>query len=396
MRVWLKILAVPIIIIIIAIFYESRAFVFGAMVAASVLFYLSFPVLKKYTTSILFAVVIIFSILFWYKLDSSLGRVLIYKISAQMLKDNWLCGIGFGEFYGKYLYYQAAYFEKGVYSEKEFLLAGNTHYAFNEYLKILVEMGVWVIIPVISLLYFYIKLLRLSVSKYNGLIYYTLHSIILTIIIASCFTNTFSRSGIWIVVLTVCVSGVWFLQKINVKFLLILFFCISLGILALEITSYKAEITLNELRFKFTNGELTIEDIEKYMVDLRLGTKEKKIVLLQLYSRYFQDEDKWEQALLNTLALARFKPNHIVFVNLGYIYENLGEIKEAERWYLLSVHSVPNRIMSRNELFEFYLKIGKIEEAKRVGKELLQMPIKVNSEIVEQIKAKLGTKLNYL
>lgn len=38
-----------------------------------------------------------------------------------MLKNNWLSGIGFGEFYEQYLYYQAPYFEKGQYTTKELL-----------------------------------------------------------------------------------------------------------------------------------------------------------------------------------------------------------------------------------------------------------------------------------
>lgn len=100
---------------------------------------------------------LIFVALFMLKLDSSLGRVLIYKVSGQMLKDNWLSGFGFGKFYEQYLYYQSAYFEKGYYTTKELILAGNTHYVFNEYWKLVVELGIWIIAPLVASLYFYIR-----------------------------------------------------------------------------------------------------------------------------------------------------------------------------------------------------------------------------------------------
>ena len=61
-----------------------------------------------------------------------------------------------------------------------------------------------------------------------------------------------------------------------------------------------------------------------------------------------------------------------------------------------SVNSVPNRFVSRDALFEFYLRIGNKMEAKRVGEEILNLPVKIHSEIVNRIKEKIKTNFNHL
>lgn len=391
-----KIFLFPSIIVLISILTESRAFIFGAVFSLFLFCSLSFSLSKKYKIALLLCTVLAFLGLFLYKLDSSLGRILIYKVSGQMLKDNWLTGIGFGKFYEQYLYYQAVYFQNGHYTTKELLLAGNTHYAFNEYWRLIIELGIWIIAPLIALFYFYVRFLFVSLHKNKTLINYTLHFIICTIIIASSFTNTFSRNWIWLTLLIIAFLNVCISQKICVKLLLIFNFFISLGITAISITNYIAERQLKEQTFEFRNGDLGLEEFCKNVEELRLEAREKKIALLQLQSRYYQDEKQWDKALIKTLMLADLKPNHIVFVNLGDIYENLGKMDDAAYWYQLSVNSVPNRFVSRDVLFEFYLRQGKTNEAKRVGTEILNLPVKVHSAIVDSIKEKVKTKLSKL
>ena len=50
-----------------------------------------------------------------------------------MLKDNWLWGIGHGQFKAKYNEYQAAYFSSHSIDSKEAVLADNSIYAFNDF-----------------------------------------------------------------------------------------------------------------------------------------------------------------------------------------------------------------------------------------------------------------------
>jgi hypothetical protein len=107
----------------------GRAGWIGFMAA---MIYIAFRFFNVYRIKKLFAyiacpfVVLICLLLFWYKPDSSRGRMLIYKISAGMLKDNRLTGIGYGQFKVKYNECQAVYFSSHNIDSKEALLADNS------------------------------------------------------------------------------------------------------------------------------------------------------------------------------------------------------------------------------------------------------------------------------
>jgi O-antigen ligase len=123
-------------ILTLSVLLLSRAFFVGALLGIIFLLF-SFKkiVLSKKTValSLFFVAVAIVVITIFLKSDSSLGRVLIYKISWSMFLDHPITGIGWGNFQRDYGLYQSAYFSAGNYSQKEFLLADNTFYAFNDY-----------------------------------------------------------------------------------------------------------------------------------------------------------------------------------------------------------------------------------------------------------------------
>lgn len=77
---------------------------------------------------------------YFLKPKSADGRLLIWKVSWRMIKDAPLTGFGKGGFAANYLYYQAEYMKSSA-SAEERKLAGDTHLAFNEPLRITVEHG---------------------------------------------------------------------------------------------------------------------------------------------------------------------------------------------------------------------------------------------------------------
>ena len=75
------------------------------------------------------------------KPDSANGRLLIWKISGMMIKDNSIFGIGYDRFETDYNIYQAEYFVDNS-DDYEELLADNVNRAHNEYLQIWSETGI--------------------------------------------------------------------------------------------------------------------------------------------------------------------------------------------------------------------------------------------------------------
>jgi O-antigen polymerase len=92
------------------------------------------------------------SILYHLKKDSANGRLLIWRISSEMIKDKPLIGHGHGAFQTKYMDYQAEYFKHNPNSKFK-LLADNVKHPFNEFIKIAVECGLIGLMVVISLLF---------------------------------------------------------------------------------------------------------------------------------------------------------------------------------------------------------------------------------------------------
>jgi len=119
--------------------------------------YLSNAAVKKTVLYLLFPLVsILTSLLFLYKTDSSNGRLLIYKVSANIFRDNWLLGIGQGQFKVQYNEYKAAYFSTHSIDSKEALLADNSYYAFNDFLQGLIENGLIGFLIVAVAIYFFL------------------------------------------------------------------------------------------------------------------------------------------------------------------------------------------------------------------------------------------------
>ena len=94
-------------------------------------------------TIILAAVLITCSfVLYHFKKDSADGRLLIWKVTASMIKDYPLFGVGHDRFKAHYMDYQADYFRNHPNSRFE-AVADDNQYAFNEFLLTLAENGLF-------------------------------------------------------------------------------------------------------------------------------------------------------------------------------------------------------------------------------------------------------------
>lgn len=95
---------------------------------------------KLLSTLILICFVFGASVLYRQKKDSAIGRVLIWKVSSEMIKDKPVFGHGYGSFKAKYMDYQAKYFIENPDSGDR-LLADNVKHPFNEFIQLGVEFG---------------------------------------------------------------------------------------------------------------------------------------------------------------------------------------------------------------------------------------------------------------
>lgn len=89
--------------------------------------------------------------LYLMKKDSADGRLLIYKVTADMIAEAPVFGWGWDGFPTMYNNFQAVYFQSGAGSEREKYLADNVTYGFNEVLEFTAEMGILGLLLVVGI-----------------------------------------------------------------------------------------------------------------------------------------------------------------------------------------------------------------------------------------------------
>ena len=117
------------------------------------------------TLTIVSSILILISIagalagIYLLKKDSANGRLLLWKVTGQAIKEQPWTGTGTGGFPAGYAEAQAEYFTSGKASETEMMVAGCPEYGFNEFLQIGLEQGL------VGLMVF---VLLLSYSLFRG------------------------------------------------------------------------------------------------------------------------------------------------------------------------------------------------------------------------------------
>ncbi len=336
--------------------------------------------------------------MFCIKVDSSLGRVLIYKLSFQILKDNYLLGIGIGKFNPIYMEYQARYFATGHYTTKELLLADNVLYAYNDYLQFIISTGVCgMLLLFVYFLWVWVVLKRIILQAGNNSYVVLLATVVfISPSVAACFTFVFERLAfqiVFIIAITVlCYYEYFAYNKGILKFVpFVVFTLLSLVVLK----GYKERLIYFDAYSKFSETK-----------DLSgAGFKTESLSNLQeLYPRLKSDPDylwfygtelmnkeNYGQAIVIFNYLSEIKKNNSLYAALGKCYSAQGNLVKAEASFIKSINMVPNRFGYRFELYKFYIKVGMQEKAKEVRREILRLPVKVRSGQVDFIRKQVST-----
>ncbi|MBL1407348.1 O-antigen ligase family protein [Sphingobacterium faecale] len=104
-------------------------------------------------------------LLYYVKIDSSNGRILIWNVSSTIMKDHWMTGIGLGRFSQEHMHYQKEYLGTKVEDGEKFnRLAGDVRFAFNDFLQIFIEGGILILTMFVFIVLSIILLLIVHIS----------------------------------------------------------------------------------------------------------------------------------------------------------------------------------------------------------------------------------------
>ncbi|EHQ30620.1 O-antigen polymerase [Mucilaginibacter paludis DSM 18603] len=333
------------------------------------------------------------------KSDSSLGRLLIYKISLSIWRDHFLQGVGWSGFKKVYLEYQAAYFATGHYSNKELLLADNTRFAFNDYWQVILELGVFGCVLVSGHCYFLFVAIKsaLSFEAGAGLIFELAFISCLTISIAACFTHVLEN--LWAVCCLVTAVSILLYRlrfpKFNRGFQLVYASMLS-GLLIFSdgtrrLYHYRVYQTYEESRMLVKSG-------------FRAAALNKLQSLYPVlnhdgdYLSYFGKQLAYSNKTKLAVMILKQAGEHLSiadnYMQLGECYYLLHEFSLAEAAYIQGINMVPNRFRNRYALYVFYRDTGQTKKAAETGKGLLNLPVKIPSAIIKHIQSVVAQDFN--
>lgn len=327
--------------------------------------------MSKHTLFMLIPIVILtLVILYKFKSDSANGRLLIWRVSMDMVADKPLLGFGRGGFLSSYMEYQAEYFRNNP--ESKFLqLADNVNNPFNEFILVLVNYGIVGIVVILVVLAAIFKI----ILSLNQDIRTNLLSISIGIIIWSLFSYPFSIHFIWIfagLILLVSFGNV-FKRFISMKTgIICILICAFLMILVF--VNYKSERDWKIIEQRSLNGE-TDAMLSKY-ADLyqRLSNDGK---FLYNYGAELHYSGHYGESLDVLLECTRILNDYDVQMLIGDDYQNIGDTLSAISRYEYANLMVPSRLLPQYYQMRLYLEKGDTVASIDIAKNIVRKEPKI-------------------
>jgi O-antigen polymerase len=390
--------------IILIVLTVSRSAILGAIVGCFLFLVLFFNfskfTIRLKTNFILIAIVLsglFFIYLYNLKKDSADGRILIYKVSLSIIKQNPVFGIGLGRFQAEYNNYQSKYFESGNVSTKFQLLSSDTFEAYNIFLQVLCEYGIigFFLVVVLTTLVVHQCTRKMNQNPKEVWYYYGCLGSLCAIFIESLFSNPFHISPIllsFFIVLGVCLSytHIFFLASKRGFFL-----CVNI-IVGLFAMYYAIQQAFAETKWRRAS-ELAMQG------EFGKALPVYKDIYSVLYTNgRFLYNYGVECSLADSFFLSerilneakKYSSYSNLYVFQGENYVRLKIYNKAELSYLHAIHCIPWHIYPKFELLKLYREMKLRDKEEFLKQNIINYPIKINSELANEILSKLKSN-NY-
>jgi O-antigen polymerase len=352
---------------------------------------------KKYYTNKLIAIssialTIALGVGLWtLKVNSALGRILIWRVSAEMVKTQPITGIGFGEYGGNYGFYQADFFKNNPIEAQPFIqLADISGYAFNDFLQILIENGLIGFCLFMAVLGY---VLFSKIETQSEHIYPSKAGIIAILFAATCSYPFENISIWWLLLFFMAVVAVHLKNQFSFEILKMIRIPVLVGVCVISL------FLIKNLGFEYQIKQdwakaLDVFNFRKYKQSEILLSKlipklpNNKILSME-YGRVLLQNKKPEQSLDVLLKIAPHVAYNGLYINIGNCYTAQKKYALAEKYFVQSINMIPNRMFPRYFLVKMYLQKGDTLKAKEMAQNIVRMPVKVTTSISSEIIAEM-------
>jgi O-antigen polymerase len=325
--------------------------------------------------------------LFFLKLQSSGGRLLIYKVTfTQMAAKDHVLGLGPGGFKAHYNNWQAQYFSTRNLNSADAFLADSTQYLYNDWLQFALELGLVGLLVVTFIAWLlkkiFIKTHRLA-SETPLLL--AANTVLVAIAVAACFSYPLQTPFTFYFFVAVVLVHARYAYRLRPQYASTHIRGLKNGIIGMLLLAIltKTVITIYSNRsLASANGWAAS------------GYKQKALQQLQALNRWpFATAQSWFQqgfllqqlnqpwAALQCLNKSEhIFPDRLTAALKADVYLSMGNHEAAKENYLRALHMAPNRLQARLHLAQFYHRTGQQDSAVYWAKDLLSYPVKIDNE----------------
>ncbi len=358
------------------------------------------------------------------KKDSANGRLLIWQVASQLIKERPITGHGSGAFSALYMDEQAQWFESGKGTDEQAMIAGSPESPFNEPLKLWLEKGLIGVLLAGGILGFILFLptpptplegeLQSREAKTQNPELETrntqletlkigLKGTLLSILTFSLFSYPFDISSFTlqlVVVISLLSSTTPSLITIKGRRILLLTMPVVVMLIAAGMwyfpkrqAHYAALKTWHKADqfYSMRSYNIASEIYEEAFPALTTNG-----LFLQMYGKALTMDEQYKNSN-EILALAqKHHSSYIIQNTFGDNYKALGNYDKAEAAYQKSSNMVPGLLLPKYLLAKLYNESAQTGKAKQAAREILNSPVKVVStatnEIMKEMKNILTLK----
>ena len=360
-------------------------------------------------SSFIIAITVIGAGLYYFKQGSADGRLLIWKVSGSMFTEKPIWGHGADKFAADYMTYQAAYF-KANHGAPEAMQADNVTYAYNEFLKIMVEKGIIGLLLALATIGCLLFWKTDPLKKNNPIFLLAARGSLLSIIVFAMFSypsDILPIKMLFALFMAIVANhqdpirlfqlgkeekGPAPSQKAAFAGKAVLFTSLALALMAV----FPAGKYINRqyLAYKSWKDASDIYNMGAYpecLEDFELAyplLKTKGQFLVQ-YGKALEMAEKPESSNVILNEAKQHLNNTILYTCIGNNYKALGKNSEAEQSYIHAWNMAPVRFYPLYLLAKLYDETGQKEKAKEKAKEVLEKDIKIESSAIQEIREEM-------
>lgn len=329
-------------------------------------------------------------LLYNLKEDSSKGRLLIWKVSSNIVKDHPFTGIGYGRFRSEYNLYQADYF-KNKHNPTEELLADDVQVAFNDYLETLVETG-FIGIGLLAFLIIMV-LFTLRNNSETVILYLIPYFIVVIMSLISYPVNSIVTKILFFFYISLAGSNISsFTQNIpktlvNHKSLLfVTSLCIMLIVIQL-IKYHEYKIWLFATK-TYDKGSYSVS--EEYFQQINKSLKFERFYSVA-YAECLMQNKRYSDVIDLLLKARMITPCYDLFILLGNGYKSINAYSASEFSYKEANYMSPGKILPDYLLMKLYYETGKKNKADSIANKISESKIKVRSDSTNKLLKDIKT-----